>query len=222
MRRRPAPDGSRNFNPRTPVGCDVDAVGGRSQTILFQSTHPSGVRRLDYRLINRCIVISIHAPQWGATNSIPGSKAIDVFQSTHPSGVRRDAQCSCLLSGVISIHAPQWGATSSSPSGSSCPCNFNPRTPVGCDMGHRLTISPDWGFQSTHPSGVRLSDSTAKSTANLFQSTHPSGVRRTPPAPARAAWGYFNPRTPVGCDHGVELLQRDVVISIHAPQWGAT
>ncbi|MEE1471301.1 MAG: hypothetical protein UGF86_00055, partial [Bifidobacterium longum] len=55
-------------------------------------------------------------------------------------------------------------------------------------------------FQSTHPSGVRL------------------GNRRKDYLPA----GYFNPRTPVGCD-GIDNGQTYAnAISIHAPQWGAT
>ena len=32
----------------------------------------------------------------------------------------------------------------------------------------------------------------------------------------------FNPRTPVGCDHGAEGPEQRLRISIHAPQWGAT
>ena len=55
-----------NFNPRTPVGCDQDAHFPKASLFLFQSTHPSGVRRaMDYR-------------------ELQDSK----FQSTHPSGVR--------------------------------------------------------------------------------------------------------------------------------------
>ena len=100
----------------------------------------------------------------------------------------------------ISIHAPQWGATIRR-SGSSARCRK---------------------FQSTHPSGVRLStDSTTRLSSDfnprtpvgcdyvdvdvllldhLFQSTHPSGVRHS--FPCRNIYDYR--------------------ISIHAPQWGAT
>ena len=55
------------FNPRTPVGCDDDKTLQRAFTSEFQSTHPSGVRPYvaDIREMPRCI--SIHAPQWGAT-----------------------------------------------------------------------------------------------------------------------------------------------------------
>ena len=56
---------------------------------------------------------------------------------------------------------------------------------------------------------------------HLFQSTHPSGVR--PGVPQLAAPRQdFNPRTPVGCDVAFVGERPVVVISIHAPQWGAT
>ena len=55
--------------------------------------------------------ISIHAPQWGATRKRDGEDDDPwEFQSTHPSGVRRGRGW------------PWWSA-----------CDFNPRTPVGCD-----------------------------------------------------------------------------------------
>ena len=79
---------TRNFNPRTPVGCDH--------------------RELAYPPAGR---ISIHAPQWGATDggeSEVGRAA--QFQSTHPSGVRR--------SNLRTMGRAPY---------------FNPRTPVGCD-----------------------------------------------------------------------------------------
>ena len=119
------------FNPRTHVGCDFVAtkygltskisihapMWGATQWIsllstlmLFQSTHPCGVRRkrlaqnhkLQYfnprthvgcdcaRHTNvRKSGISIHAPMWGATGwSGP-----------------------CVSTKWISIHAPMWGAT---------------------------------------------------------------------------------------------------------------
>ena len=78
-----------DFNPRTPVGCDarlfpVDVycnlfqsthpsgvrpipVGYRPVDKSFQSTHPSGVRLLYCNAYGAGLRISIHAPQWGAT-----------------------------------------------------------------------------------------------------------------------------------------------------------
>ena len=145
-----------------------------------------------------------------------------LFQSTHPSGVRRPS------------------TRRASPTR-----HFNPRTPVGCDVpvlvlaciGDRISIhAPQWGatsayhqspagalFQSTHPSGVRPTDSAAIVRCKQFQSTHPSGVRPPSGDCGRSATADFNPRTPVGCDLSTEPNRSaSPVISIHAPQWGAT
>ena len=168
--------------------------------------------------------ISIHAPQWGATES-PAHGLSQV---------------------KISIHAPQWGATCRPTRRCSWPSNFNPRTPVGCDEYTTTPASCRKRFQSTHPSGVRPSLSFAGSSPqSKFQSTHPSGVRQSyfettdidmPISIHAPQWGatctisqdtarvtYFNPRTPVGCDFSCKegYYHRDF-ISIHAPQWGAT
>ena len=190
-----------DFNPRTPVGCDTLLHNNAAAIGIFQSTHPSGVR-LDTNLYK----INTNA-----------------FQSTHPSGVRR-------VKPVRSIsHTPY----------------FNPRTPVGCDTPNDAAHTVIVQFQSTHPSGVRPADCGLGGGNRLisihapqwgatwmrlagrcspgFQSTHPSGVR--PQRPSRS-WRFrrnFNPRTPVGCDPvAVAHLDVTAVISIHAPQWGAT
>ena len=165
-------------------------------------------------------MISIHAPQWGATEVAAG----------------------VVLVLVISIHAPQWGATPENGPSFAGENDFNPRTPVGCDRSagrarseQKISIhAPQWGatkmidstntmmkFQSTHPSGVRRIRFGLHQSGNHFnprtpvgcdhhppaslecmefQSTHPSGVRRRPPEWIRRPSGYFNPRTPVGCD----------------------
>ena len=195
---------------------------GLPRELVFQSTHPSGVRLDSGVTIWGKPEISIHAPQWGAT-PVPGSRR--------------------LLIG-ISIHAPQWGATRPYAAQDPLRGDFNPRTPVGCDsrratswcssvyfnprtpVGCDLPALPGCGlfhvFQSTHPSGVRPrtegprvrrqpisihapqwgATRTAHTLAPMlrFQSTHPSGVRR-----------YHR--------HAVRRVRQ---ISIHAPQWGAT
>ena len=166
---------------------------------LFQSTHPSGVRPYSDDAEDLLKVISIHAPQWGATSAKPTTTNESEFQSTHPSGVRLDASAGTItyglfqsthpsgvrramefrtpLTDVISIHAPQWGATSA-----------YHQSPAGAL------------FQSTHPSGVRPTDSAAIVRCKQFQSTHPSGVRPPSGDCGRSATADFNPRTPVGCD----------------------
>ncbi len=57
---------AQSFNPRTHTGCDVVAYKGFLTSILFQSTHPHGVRRL-----HLCVLFHSF-----------------LFQSTHPHGVR--------------------------------------------------------------------------------------------------------------------------------------
>ena len=59
------------------------------ESILFQSTHPRGVRLLV--MVMGC--------------------ALNVFQSTHPRGVRQVIGLCVLGDLPVSIHAPTWGAT---------------------------------------------------------------------------------------------------------------
>ena len=78
-----------NFNPRTHMGCDTLQPSGRGPRLLFQSTHPHGVRQIPNCYIRDRKEISIHAPTWGATE--------EYKSNSHKSR--------------ISIHAPTWGAT---------------------------------------------------------------------------------------------------------------
>ena len=212
----------RDFNPRTPVGCD-EANG--TVTMLgnpFQSTHPSGVRQSVIAVIARISEfqsthpsgVRLSPPNFPRLPSVyfnprtpvgcdnPYSTPYDLwleFQSTHPSGVRPSSSTDYDLSEMISIHAPQWGATSSRWLPVYAATDFNPRTPVGCDGQPAYVLGEIQVFQSTHPSGVR----------------HRSC--RLPDHPRD-----FNPRTPVGCDFPPRPRLNLGVISIHAPQWGAT
>ena len=76
------------FNPRPRVGGDLLALKGAD-----------------------AVIISIHAPAWGAT---PASCAYGLnlqFQSTPPRGGRLECLKPFTLPILISIHAPAWGAT---------------------------------------------------------------------------------------------------------------
>ena len=219
-----------DFNPRTPVGCDDMLFPAFFSCSLFQSTHPSGVRRIClteitsimefqsthpsgvrlplHRRARQRVRISIHAPQWGATISITEISSILEFQSTHPSGVRLYRAMLRKTVDMISIHAPQWGATPPfvvlrEPQG-----YFNPRTPVGCDQRPSRSWRFRRNFNPRTPVGCD-SPSTSQSTSpTAFQSTHPSGVRHNAifniceyaTRRSSASTRYFNPRTPVGCD----------------------
>mgnify|MGYP001283625864 CR=1 FL=1 len=208
------------FNPRTPVGCDFVALPGVALIGIFQSTHPSGVRRQGFPRSLRFSSISIHAPQWGATLSgwtdhvtvdyfnprtpvgcdlvWDPREVIDYrFQSTHPSGVRPSIARRC--NAYVDFN-PRTPVGCDPTRYDKCPATgyFNPRTPVGCDR-HRHAVrrirqisihAPQWGATRRWSKTVQPS---------RFQSTHPSGVRR------------WHPNT-----------HASLSISIHAPQWGAT
>ena len=166
----------RNFNPRTPVGCDPHRLRQRHDQRHFNPRTPVGCDDALRRVLG-LLCISIHAPQWGATSPLTALLTICLFQSTHPSGVR-PYRTGHMCTFLISIHAPQWGAT--------------------------------FSMHSSEAGGV------------IFQSTHPSGVRRSPSL-VPFLFFDFNPRTPVGCDsQTTATLIFTFVISIHAPQWGAT
>ena len=192
------------------------------RTLIFQSTHPSGVRRHHVGRRRRAGPISIHAPQWGATVGDMGLYAHQpYFNPRTPVGCDPPKWGQGRATCRISIHAPQWGAT--------VPARRGPRP---------RTISihaPQWGATAQRMV-PRL--------PTRFQSTHPSGVRRPDRSTSRDVRGHFNPRTPVGCDAvcvitmATDLFQsthpsgvrradgqgrgRPLQISIHAPQWGAT
>ena len=100
---------------------------------------------------------------------------------------------------------------------------FNPRTREGCDGIRFYRIIPFFGFQSTHPRGVRLS--------NLQQIVREHTISIH--APARGAtitvddagnvMYNFNPRTREGCDvDDSASAAASIPISIHAPARGAT
>ncbi len=100
----------------------------------FQSTLPRGERRAHAPRRSSSIIVSIHAPAWGATLSALSSTATPCgfnprsrvgsdgrryrstpdsvkFQSTLPRGERRKRVCSVVGRTHVSIHAPAWGAT---------------------------------------------------------------------------------------------------------------
>ena len=166
-----------DFNPRTPVGCDGYFIALSQAGQVFQSTHPSGVRPGGYGSISRQTVISIHAPQWGATLLCPYR-------------FRGDA---------ISIHAPQWGATQWS-FDRRLDVLFQSTHPSGVRPApHRRTVTRG-KFQSTHPSGVRRVGRILAMDDDGISIHAPQWGATAQRLWERALIVYFNPRTPVGCD----------------------
>ena len=191
-------------------------------------------------------LISIHAPQWGATTGLgvqlvgfrvdfnprtpvgcdwPSVKTMaeeTEFQSTHPSGVRPRQPVDRRPAMV----------------------DFNPRTPVGCDLPLALANSnvpisihaPQWGATGTvrdhvHDGVISIHAPQWGATERRlfflwrergFQSTHPSGVRRKGDQKLVAKYA-FQSTHPSGVRQAPRADEAAVApISIHAPQWGAT
>ena len=141
------------FNPRTHVGCDLgskekaDALmvsihaptWGATQAlqdafpnIVFQSTHPRGVRPIEYTTID----------------------GLHLFQSTHPRGVRHTPTTTNINRNCFNPRT-HVGCDISLYRVRETGLCFNPRTHVGCDaicVGTLITFAE---FQSTHPRGVR-------------------------------------------------------------------
>mgnify|MGYP006943652123 CR=1 FL=1 len=103
--------------------------------LIFQSTHPCGVRRILSNASWNILFISIHAPLWGATRIYVTDELgyIFDFNPRTLAGCDNKVTYSCRDTEYISIHAPLWGATT---------------------LSWEMNI---WRcrFQSTHPCGVR-------------------------------------------------------------------
>ena len=189
----------KGFNPRTHMGCDSHYNFANRLSKGFNPRTHMGCDILLFTNSDR-LAVSIHAPTWGATHytSITNIENY-MFQSTHPHGVRRCSTCRL---------AYLW-------------C-FNPRTHMGCDKYIVLTTLEFRTFQSTHPHGVRLKQITILCSCSVFQSTHPHGVRRHRRTRHSRPRGGFNPRTHMGCDKDAWVSIVHLIVSIHAPTWGAT
>ena len=216
-------NGSADFNPRSRMGSD--GVIGLKLTLheRFQSTLPHGERPPLYLRPLQAQAISIHAPAWGATNPL-----------TYDANPQQ-----------ISIHAPAWGATARRCRDTHRLCDFNPRSRMGSDAGGRAAGEHLADISIHAPAWGATMCSTAFSITGIFQSTLPHGERRRSPARSGPSGTYFNPRSRMGSDkqsrdfisssdvfqstlpHG-ERHDRPhfghphLVISIHAPAWGAT
>ncbi len=238
--------GTLHFNPRTREGCDrvLDVPG--ILDVVFQSTHPRGVRRpwtlgtwvgwndFNPRTREGCddhleeigaieYDISIHAPARGATYCHRQDMPIELISIHAPArgATKPVVRVSALR--IISIHAPARGATSLIP-------------PFCCSC---------FIFQSTHPRGVRQHRRCNYCKfCYYFNPRTREGCDLLPP-PRYAHRVDFNPRTREGCDEtrcqglgpadyfnprtreGCDFIDTAFLlfmfhISIHAPARGAT
>ena len=159
------------------MGCDVHNVAESNHPYYFNPRTPVGCDRLNADLYENRTIISIHAPQWGATCQRLYRLAAHIdFNPRTPVG------CDCPA-------RPHHGRA----------YNFNPRTPVGCDSTRPAGNAPCSHFNPRTPVGCDATRSPKHAKTCGFQSTHPSGVRQYGHRKRGLALD-FNPRTPVGCD----------------------
>ncbi len=168
----------RDFNPRTREGCDP--LKHRSPLPRFYF-NPRTREGCDHLL---CYL----------------SYSRRKFQSTHPRGVRRTFYLPCRRIGKISIHAPARGATIDSLFCNPISPNFNPRTREGCDSKTHDIYREAYGFQSTHPRGVRRGAcrTSARRIPISIHAPARGATRRAYQPEGRST--DFNPRTREGCD----------------------
>ena len=165
------------FNPRTRMGCDFIPMDKVYTTAKFQSTHPHGVRhravrpRLCLLCFNprtrmgcdesssncfiKSVIVSIHAPAWGATNE------------------------TCIQTTLSNCFNPRtrMGCDDLSQSPHCATKSFNPRTRMGCDGATRQNKEVDRGFNPRTRMGCDPVHIQMPLRYMEFQSTHPHGVR---------------------------------------------
>ena len=212
----------RSFNSRSRMGSDPSKLTYQTGQQTFQFTLPHGERPPPVLTPPRPVPVSIHAPAWGATPTIPAittrgrgfnsrsrmgsdwpnahvTTNIALFQFTLPHGERLKGLRWLLGVIPVSIHAPAWGATEAVPVRPS-------RLPVSIH-------APAWGATPTFA---------ASASALRFQFTLPHGGRprhavgKVPTSQVSIhapAWGATTFLFPPAFVRGV---------SIHAPAWGAT
>ena len=146
-----------SFNPRTRVGCDSKRRSTPPSGLMFQSTHPRGVR------LEPLKTALYDAPRFNPRTRV-GCDRQTGDASPRSSSFNPRTRVGCdggsarqISLTAVSIHAPAWGAT------------------VGI-IDRRPSIRP---FQSTHPRGVRHIVLNRSSLYFKFQSTHPRGVRQS-------------------------------------------
>jgi len=111
---------------------------------LFQSTRPCGARRRSGSRLRHLLVVSIHAPVWGATSKL---------------GCYLCARCR------VSIHAPVWGATLFSPAAAKVE-EVSIHAPVWGATDAAKELDALQKFQSTRPCGARHGSKTVFTSGN--------------------------------------------------------
>ena len=121
------------FQSTLPRGERHHQIADRNSQSAFQSTLPRGERLFSFSAAIASLLVSIHAPAWGATiSAIILGTFLPCFNPR--SRVGSDAYSFAhFIKTLVSIHAPAWGATPDSPFLLCVGSGFNPRSRVGSD-----------------------------------------------------------------------------------------
>jgi len=213
--------------------------------LLFQSTHPCGVRRAgktDYKITS---IVSIHAPLRGATSWPGTSKSISKrFNPRTPAGCDTPGTETSNRWSGFNPRTPA-GCDKTSRTTWRCVVCFNPRTPAGCDSDQNLEKpKPEVGFNPRTPAGCDgpvLQFKTKTKNVSIHAPLRGATVSFIPSlqflyvsihAPLRGAtnlsgiaWhgGKVSIHAPLrGATHARRCVRRQCRVSIHAPLRGAT
>ena len=99
------------FNPRTHEGCDSMLDDEEAMEVVFQSTHPRGVRPTGRVLYGTQKRFQSTHPRGVRLPARSCYVRLLQFQSTHPRGVRLTSCFGGPRGITVSIHAPTRGAT---------------------------------------------------------------------------------------------------------------
>ena len=167
------------FQPTRPYGARRTSTEQPRSGSRFQPTRPYGARQGVEALCHVVLDVSTHAPLWGATQT---------YTQDH----------SHL---IVSTHAPLWGATL--PDGRRQNLSmFQPTRPYGA-RPRRGKSAPKARRVSTHAPLWGATRGILRAVLRVGVSTHAplwGATARAQGAPR--PWRRFNPRAPMGRDHG--------------------
>ena len=209
------------FNPRSRVGSDSHRLAACLSRMMFQSTLPRGERQPWPAIAVACVLVSIHAPAWGATMTLKPLRPSREFQSTLPRGERPELSARNKPSTEFQSTLPR----GERPRTQSRAC----RSLGGALRAERVGVSvaaeslrKKREFQSTLPRGERPPCGDTETALLMFQSTLPRGERPLMNM-QRLKVTAFQSTLPRGeRPQHTNSSCANLSVSIHAPAWGAT
>ena len=191
--------GLSSFNPRARVGRDSAAPSGGPHDVPFQSTRPRGARPQSLFLLHCLVLVSIHAPAWGATSTHRKWHGRSHVSIHAPAWGATPRSVVVLRRLVVSIHAPAWGATRHSRPQPVC-ARVSIHAPAwGATAMHRNACGFEW--VSIHAPAWGATVLLRVQVHSSEVSIHAPAWGATPGAAGRCGWcPGFNPRARVGRD----------------------